>query len=179
MTQRLAILLRGINVGKGKRVAMADLRVALEQEGYAEVRTLLNSGNVVLTASAVSPGHHASLIESLLERQLGLRSRVAVLTLPMLDRIIAENVLLPRSDNHSRLMVAAFVDASRRDRALALRQEDWGTEACHVGEHAAYLWCPAGVLESPLSDAVAKAMGDTVTSRNWNTVLKIRSALGA
>jgi uncharacterized protein (DUF1697 family) len=49
-------LLRGINVGKAKRVAMADLRALLEELGYADVRTLLNSGNVVFTAPRAAKG---------------------------------------------------------------------------------------------------------------------------
>jgi uncharacterized protein (DUF1697 family) len=53
-------LLRGINVGRAKRVAMADLRSLVEDLGYGEVGTLLNSGNVVFTTSAVTAGNAAT-----------------------------------------------------------------------------------------------------------------------
>jgi uncharacterized protein (DUF1697 family) len=49
-------LIRGINVGRAKRVAMADLRALVESLGYGEVKTLLNSGNVVFTAPGGTTG---------------------------------------------------------------------------------------------------------------------------
>ena len=56
MASRQVALLRGINVGRAKRVAMADLRALVEDLGYCDVRTLLNSGNVVFTAARAAPG---------------------------------------------------------------------------------------------------------------------------
>src|SRR4051794_32869155 len=71
MAGRQVALIRGINVGKAKRVAMADLRAALEDLGYTDVRTLLNSGNVVFTAG-VAPGKAAASIEKVLAGELGV-----------------------------------------------------------------------------------------------------------
>ena len=63
MTRRHIALIRGINVGRAKRVAMADLRALVEGLGYRDVRTLLNSGNVVKIASAiVSTGTSANTV---------------------------------------------------------------------------------------------------------------------
>jgi uncharacterized protein (DUF1697 family) len=44
-----------------------------------------------------------------------------------------------------------------------------------VGERAAYVWCPTGVLDSAAAAAVAKALGDATTSRNWNTLSKLHA----
>lgn len=55
-------LLRGVNVGKGNRVPMAEFRLMLEQIGYTEVKTLLNSGNAVFTSSGRSGKKHAQVI---------------------------------------------------------------------------------------------------------------------
>ena len=79
MTGRYVALLRGINVGRAKRVAMADLRAVVEDLGYADVRTLLNSGNVVFTAPGSSAGDAAGRIGAALEAQLGISSRIVVL----------------------------------------------------------------------------------------------------
>ena len=57
---RYVALFRGINVGKAKRIAMADLRALLEKLGYTDVRTLLNSGNAVFTGRAGAPDTHAA-----------------------------------------------------------------------------------------------------------------------
>ena len=72
-------LLRGINVGTAKRVAMADLRGVLTGLGYDDVRTLLNSGNVVFSAPPRS-GDPSKRIEKEIEKKLGVSSRVTVLT---------------------------------------------------------------------------------------------------
>ena len=63
MASRMVALIRGINVGKAKRVAMADLKALVEELGHREVATLLNSGNVVFTAAGGRPAEAASRIE--------------------------------------------------------------------------------------------------------------------
>ncbi|HSB56165.1 MAG TPA: DUF1697 domain-containing protein, partial [Gemmatimonadales bacterium] len=75
MAERCVALLRGINVGRAKRIAMADLRTVFERLGYGEVRTLLNSGNVVFTAPRVSASLAPKLREAIREK-LKVDSRV-------------------------------------------------------------------------------------------------------
>src|SRR5688572_680112 len=70
MTARYAVLLRGINLGRARRVGMADLREALTGAGYGNVRTLLQSGNVVLDADA-APGQLAPALERVVEERFG------------------------------------------------------------------------------------------------------------
>src|SRR5262245_8002074 len=75
-------LLRGINVGTAKRVAMADLRALVEGLGYGDVRTLLNSGNVVFSVPRTAKGDPAARIEKALAAKLGVSSRILVLRDP-------------------------------------------------------------------------------------------------
>jgi len=165
-------LLRGINVGKAKRVAMADLRTLLEELGYGEVRTLLNSGNAVFSsADAVSDAPRR--IEGAIQERLGVTCRVMVVGGASLEVIARENPLQEVGNNPSRLMVA--FPGSRADLAKLrpLLKQSWGAERLAVGATAAYLWIPDGVIQSQLSKAVDRAMGDGVTTRNWATVLKL------
>jgi len=178
MTSRQVALIRGINVGKAKRVAMADLRAALEALGYTDVKTLLNSGNVVFT-SGVAPGKAAASIEGVLTHQLGVPARVTVITGAELAAAVDENPLLEVADNHSRLFVAVLTDPADLSKLKPLTKEMWSPESLALGTRVAYLWCPAGPLESPLSQAVGRALGDGVTSRNWATILKIHAAAQA
>jgi hypothetical protein len=87
-------LLRGINVGHAKRVAMADLRALVEKLGYGDVRTLLNSGNIVFTGPGASPEDAAARIEAALSSRLGVSARVTVLTAAQLAAAAAANPLL-------------------------------------------------------------------------------------
>jgi uncharacterized protein (DUF1697 family) len=176
MTDRHVALIRGINVGKAKRVAMADLRAALEALGYTDVKTLLNSGNVVFTAG-VTPGKAAAQIEEALAKTIGVPARVTVITAKELATAMDENPLLEIADNHSRLFVAVLANPADLSKLKPLTKETWDPEVLALGKRVAYVWCPDGLLESPLSVAVGRALGDGVTSRNWATMLKIRAAL--
>ena len=176
MTGRQVALIRGINVGKAKRVAMADLRAAIEDLGYTDVKTLLNSGNVVFTAG-VAPAGAATAIEKILAKDLGVPARVTVITGAELETAVEENPLLDGADNHSRLFVSVLANPADLAKLKPLTKETWAPEALALGKRVAYVWCPDGLLESPLSVAVGKALGDGVTTRNWATMLKIQAAL--
>src|SRR5262245_27198653 len=166
-------LLRGINVGRAKRVAMADLRALVEKLGYGDVRTLLNSGNVVFSADATGARSATAKIEQGLEKKLGVSSRVIVVSADQLSDAVTGNPLAKVATNPSRMMVAFL--ARPEDRALLtpLTRKDWKPERFALGARVAYIWCPDGILESPLSVAVNRALGDAVTVRNWATTTKL------
>jgi uncharacterized protein (DUF1697 family) len=167
-------LLRGINVGTAKRVSMADLRALIEGIGGANVRTLLNSGNVVFTMTK-DAGDLAERIEKELAAKTGVSARATVITAAEFATIVRKNPLLAVADNPSRFLVS-FLNRPADAKALKpLVKQDWSPEALAVGSRAAYLWCANGVLESPLWSAVGKVVRDGVTSRNWATVLKLQA----
>jgi uncharacterized protein (DUF1697 family) len=173
MANRHIALLRGINVGKAKRVAMADLKKLVEGLGYRDVRTLLNSGTVVFTVPAAVKGNPAARIEQAIEKKFKFQSRVTGLTAEELAAIVEANPLLKVATNHSRLMVTVLTDPAHRSLLLPLTKQDWSPDALVVGPRVAYQWCVEGVLDSPLSQAVSKVMKDGATTRNWATMLKL------
>lgn len=172
-SRRIA-LLRGINVGRAKRVAMADLRGLVEDLGFTRVRTLLASGNVVFAAPGVAPSEAAAAIREALAARLGLAVRVTVVTAAELDTAAEENPLALKDRDPSRLLVAFPADSTVLSRLATLAEEEWAPEALAVGSRAAYLWCPDGILGGRLAKAVDRAVGDAVTSRNVATVRKLR-----
>jgi len=177
-SRRFVALLRGINVGRAKRVAMADLRALVESLGHHDVRTLLNSGNVVFSVQgrAASPAIAAAIERALAER-VGIESRVTVLSAPEMASVVTENPFAGSVADPARLLVAFCRDAEG-PRALApLLAEEWGTDALAVGSRAAYLQCTGGILESRLVEAVGRALRDGVTTRNWSTVQKLHALL--
>src|SRR3954464_7826050 len=147
---RYVALFRGINVGKAKRIAMADLRALFGQLGYRDVRTLLNSGNAVFTGGAEGARTHAGRIRAAVAKKLGVDALVIVKSQKDLARILAGNKLREMATDPSRLLVVMTHDP----RALAGigKSVDAGRDAgqIHVGTHAAYLWCASGILESKL-----------------------------
>ena len=173
MASRHIALIRGINVGRAKRVAMADLRALVESLGYADVRTLLNSGNVVFTAPGRGKVKAAPLIEAALAAQLGVSARVTVISATELAAAVAENPLLEIANDPARLLVTVLTNPADRTRLEALTQQDWAPDALALGTRVAYLWCATGILESKLAAAVNRALGENATARNWATMRKL------
>ena len=174
---RQVALIRGINVGKAKRIAMADLRALMERLGYSDCRTLLNTGNVIFTTERQSPDSNAVRIGQALEADLGVAAPVIALSAAEFSTVVRECPLVEIAENPSRLLVSFLLDPTDRDRLEPLGREDWGSEDFALGSRAAYLWCPDGVLESRLPAAVERALGKAVTTRNWKTVTKIQGLL--
>jgi uncharacterized protein (DUF1697 family) len=172
-SQRYIALIRGINVGRAKRVAMADLRKLIDDLGYRDVRSVLNSGNIVFAADGVEPGAAAAAIEEQMVLKLGVAARVMVLSREELATVLAENTLLPQATDHARLLVFILGDAAMRAAVAPLCERSWGDEALAIGQRAAYVWCPEGVLASAAATALGKQLGDNTTSRNWNTLCKL------
>ena len=166
-------LLRGINVGKAKRVAMADLRALLGELGYSNVATLLNSGNVVFQASKGTPTKHAAEIASAIASKLGVEARVIVKSAKELASIVAENVLAKKAADHSRLLVAFVQDPKVLPGLSAIEPLVIPPEQFFVGKGAAYLHCANGILESKAGEALLGKAGKASTTRNWATVLKL------
>jgi uncharacterized protein (DUF1697 family) len=169
--------MRGINVGRAKRVAMADLRGLLAELGYREVQTLLNSGNVVFSAGREKPSRIAKRIEGAMRDELGVTAAVTVLTAAEFATVLEENSLGKVAKDPARFLVAFCNDAARLKQLEPLTRQDWHPEALAVGSVAAYLWCASGILESRLSQAVGRVLGQSTTTRNWTTVTKIHAVL--
>ncbi|MBW0119407.1 DUF1697 domain-containing protein [Pseudonocardia abyssalis] len=172
---RFVVLLRGINVGTAKRLAMADLRDLLGELGFSAVRTHLNSGNATVSGP---DGEHVPRIEAALRGRFGFEVRTVVLTADELRAIVDGNPFAEVATNGSRMM--AHVLSATPDPAL-LAEHDVAAldpDGAALGPRVIYQWCPDGLLAAPPLAAFAeKHLGITVTARNWNTVTKLDSLL--
>lgn len=157
---------------------MADLRLLVEGLGYTGVRSLLNSGNLVFRAPGATAQEAGSAIEEALVLKLGVAARVFVLDREELSAVMAGNPLLGVATDHSRLFVFLLGDPAQRDKLAALDDRDWGCERLVLGERAAYVWCPEGMLDSAAATSLGKLLGDGTTSRNWNTLVKLQALCG-
>jgi uncharacterized protein (DUF1697 family) len=175
MTQCVA-LLRGINVGRAKRIAMADLRLLIADLGFSNVRTLLNSGNVVFQATRPNAAKLASAIETAIQSKFGFSVATIVLSARELNSIVAGNSLAQATADPSKFLVAFVPRAAVLGKARPLLAEAWTPEALAIGSKAAYLWCADGILGSRLLPAFSRITADATTTRNWTTVLKLQAA---
>jgi uncharacterized protein (DUF1697 family) len=175
MTECIA-LLRGINVGKAKRIAMKDLRDLFIKLGHGKVRTLLNSGNVLFDCSRPDTEKLARAIQNSIVSACGFSASVTVVTAANLAVIVRENPLLRVAKDPSKHLVAFVGHARALVPLRSLVDESWKPDALAIGPRAAYLWCADGVLDSKLAQKFARLAGETVTTRNWATVLKLLAA---
>ena len=168
-------LLRGINVGKAKRVPMVELRALLSGLGYTGVSTLVNSGNAVFRAQMGSPAQHAASIASAISNQFQFEVPVIVKSAKQLTTIINENPVTAETGQHSRLLVVFAQNKNLLAGLEGIETLATPPEKFEVGKNAAYLFCPKGILESKAGAALLGKAGKTITTRNWATVLKLQA----
>jgi uncharacterized protein (DUF1697 family) len=175
MSQCIA-LIRGINVGRGNRIAMADLRDMMVDLGYTNVRTLLNSGNVLFECKRPNVARIAASIETTIKTTCGFSAAVIVVTAQELDRIVEQNPLLHAVNDHARHLVGFVTHPKYLEVLVPMLKDSWTPDALAITERVAYLWCSTGILESKLLQVFSRKAGATVTTRNWATVLKLQAA---
>ncbi len=175
---RYVVLLRGINVGKAKRIAMADLRALLADLGFTEVKTVLQSGNAVVTGPDADPDEHAASVRAGIADRFGMDVRCLVLTGERLRGIVDGHPFADVADNGSRMF--AHVLSAAPDPALLAGHDPVALDPEHtrLGDRVLYQWCPDGLLESPAVGTYAeKHLDVSVTARNWNTTTKLADLL--
>jgi uncharacterized protein (DUF1697 family) len=170
---RFAALLRGVNVGKGNRVPMASLRALLEDLGYSDVATLLNSGNAVFTSGGRSSAPHEPKIRAALKASVGIDVAVIVKSGAELLAAQKENPIRVQEAEASRLLVGFASNPASLVALKDLMALAKAPERMHVGRHALFLWCPNGVSESDVGKLLIGRRGREITTRNWATVSKL------
>jgi len=173
---RYVALLRGINVGTAKPIAMADLRACFEALGFTGVRTLLRSGNVVFDADrAVDAGS----LESAIAAATGVSAGVVLVDDARFRSIVAENPLASVASDPSRALVY-FLDKVPDDTGRGRPTDDeLLPERLAFGPQAIYQWCPDGISQSRVPPKFFTTLGTTATGRNLRTVEKIVALLDA
>lgn len=178
MTARLVVLLRGINVGRNKRVAMADLRGLLTGLGYSNVQTILQSGNAVITCPSGMVPAAAATIERAIADDLGVQCSVMVRKAAEIEATIATDPFGTVATDGSRYLVGFLAGDPAPHAAAFIAAIDVPPDRISLVGREVYLWCPTGVLDSPLAKlGWEKAVGLPVTVRNWNTVAKIAARM--
>ncbi|HEY2258230.1 MAG TPA: DUF1697 domain-containing protein [Solirubrobacteraceae bacterium] len=167
---RQIVLLRGINLGPSRRVAMPALRSLLTGAGYEDARTYVQSGNIVLSSDS-APDELARDCQALIAAEFGFEVPVVVRTRDELARIVEANPLGHVADNPKRYQVSFLSEPIDDARADKLRELVVEPEALVVDGRELYAWHPDGVARSKLWNRLAgKDLGVTATARNWTTV---------
>jgi uncharacterized protein (DUF1697 family) len=170
---RRIVLLRGINLGPNKRVPMAELRELLSGAGFEDVRTYVQSGNVVVSSDA-GPGELEERCERLISERFGFEVPVVVRTGDELAAVVERNPLGDVARDPKRYQVSflgAELEEGVVERLAELAAPD---ERVLADGRELYAWHPDGVARSKLWAKLAgTGLGVKATARNWATVTKL------
>jgi uncharacterized protein (DUF1697 family) len=171
-------LLRGINLGARNRVPMPALRELLAERGYEDPRTLLQSGNV-LVSSRKRPDGVARELEALIAERFGVDIPVVVRSRDELAAVVDGNPLAGVPTDPKRFQVSFLSAAPEPSVVMALEAADLEPERLAVRGREIYVWHAAGIQRSPAAKLLTDAkLGVTATARNWNTVTKLLELAG-
>jgi uncharacterized protein (DUF1697 family) len=170
---RWIVLLRGVNVGTRNRVAMAALREALGAAGFDDVRTYLQSGNVVLK-SKLGPEALAEQCRRVIADELGVELELVVRTREELAAVVRRNPLADVAAEPKRYQVSFLEAEPAPDVVERLASLAAGGERFVAIGRELYAWHPAGIARSRLwAELAGKRLGVAATARNWTTVTKL------
>ena len=174
-----AALLRAVNVGGTGKVPMADLRALAQDAGLKNVRSLLNSGNLVFDAGAKPAAACEKLLEAACAKAFGLKTDIHVRSAAEIDAIITRNPFAKEArDDPGHLVVLFMRGAPDAISFKTLQAAIKGRERVLGDGRYAYVTYPDGIGDSKLTSAViARHLGFAGTARNWNTLGKLAAML--
>ena len=178
-TTRHVALLRGINVGTAARISMADLRAVFEELGYTNVRTILQSGNVVFDSTEKTLATSAaSTVQQAIATKTGVDPVVTIVDAARFRGIVEANPLADIATDPSRGGIT-FMNEKPSDTVDRPSDEELLPERIVFGEHAIYQWLPDGILATKLSPKYFRQQAAGATFRNLRTVARIVAVLDA
>jgi uncharacterized protein (DUF1697 family) len=170
-------MLRAVNVGGTSRIKMDALRSVYESLGLKDVRTLLQSGNVLFRSGISARQQLRQRIMQELTRQLDIEVEVILRTLAEVASIVERGPVLSPHADMSRLLVMFLASVPNAAAQAALLKWHKGPEMVEMRGPEIYLYYPNGIGRSKLTNAVIENKLDTFgTARNWNTLVKLVEA---
>jgi uncharacterized protein (DUF1697 family) len=168
-------LLRSVNVLGKNMIKMPDLVRAFGNAGFTDVRTYIQSGNIIFDAADGSGDHLTVKIRELITKHFGLTLQVLVLNKQELSEIVSNNPFTRRTDiDHTKLHVT-FIDRDPEpEKAEKLLSYNYLPDEIIMGSGAVYLYCPEGYGRTKYNNTfIEKKLGANATTRNWNTCLRL------
>jgi len=177
MTTTWVALLRGINVGRNKRIAMSELRTMLLSLGYSDIRTHLQSGNAIFAAERRKPEALEQELSAGIKKAFGMDVAALVRTAAELASVVDANPFVARGVATSELHATFLSAAPPAAKVAAVDRDACAPDEFALGKRVIYLRLRNGVMGSRLPDW-DRVLGLRTTTRNWNTTTRLRDLAG-
>ena len=173
LTTQIA-LIRGINVGGHRQLGMTNLRAFLTELGFDDVRSLLQSGNLVFKSKVRSGAELERFLETEANKKLGIDLDIFVRAPDEWKALIRQNPFRKEAEQDPGLLIVMFLkNAADAEDVAALQSDVKGPETIQAKGRHAYIFYPNGQGRSKLTNAVIEKRLGRCTGRNWNTVMKL------
>lgn len=177
-TIRHIALLRGINVGGHKKIKMADLRAMFAGLGHSNVKTALASGNVAWDTTNTDPADMRQAIEQKIETTFGFTARVIVFPQAQVQQLVASDPFAGiEVTKDTRLYVTFLPEPPTVTLELPFHAQEGNFTILRVtaADVCSVLTLTAKARSVDSMKVLEQKFGKNVTTRNWNTVVKIAS----
>lgn len=166
-------LLRGINVGGSNKVKMKDLTIAMETAGFENVKTYIQSGNIVFSHKEANLTKIADSLQETITQKFSFTPRVLVLTVEDYKAALAANPFPHATDDPKTLHLFFMQQKASSPDLEILEALKTPGEEFKIDDKVFYLFAPHGLGRSKLAEKVEKALGVAATARNWRSATKI------
>jgi uncharacterized protein (DUF1697 family) len=175
---RVLALLRGVNVAGRSMLSMAELKSQLDASGLPDVRTHLNSGNLLLLPGLTEPAELARLIQQVIRDRFDLEIGVIIRTREELEDVVARNPLLEPGVTGTQLHGIFLAETPDERQVADLDHNRSLPDRFVVSGKEIYVHYPRGSGRSKLNlDYFERTLGVIGTARNWNTVTRLLEML--
>lgn len=170
-------LLRGINVSGQKKIKMQDLKVHLTEIGLNNVKSYIQSGNLIIQSEKTAEILTA-LIEDKIEKEYGFNVPVTILTQKELEDVIENN---PFTNKNTKFLNVSFLfEQPEEEHIKALKSYDFDPDEFRINGKQIYIYCPTGNGKTKLNNNFfEKKLKLKATSRNWNTLNELKRLISS
>jgi uncharacterized protein (DUF1697 family) len=167
------IFLRAVNVGGNAIIKMSELKSVLEDNGFADVSTFINSGNIILKSNDL-PEKTKEAIRNIIAKHFKLSIEMILKTQMELENILASDPYTFEEDDKSKRLVAMMSEKIDDRISLILKDDKKVSEKYYIKDDLIYIYYANGVGKSKFSTSyIEKKLGVFSTARNWNTLEKM------
>ncbi|WP_373056741.1 DUF1697 domain-containing protein [Zunongwangia sp. H14] len=171
-------ILRGINVGGKRKIPMADLRQNLEKIGFKNVKTYIQSGNIIFNENVKNISKMETQLEKFILDTYGFEVPVIIRSAEQVEKAISDNPYFSKESDLDRLHLSFLKQAPDAENIDKAKNANYEPDSFEVKGKNAFVYCTGKYSDSKLTNNFFEnKLKVAATTRNWKTVLKLQELL--